>query len=77
MHGTALRTTFAATALLVSIEISSASPALADPPYQDCYQARADGRSSIPFTDPAYQPELDLDGDGLACEPSKAHRSRR
>jgi hypothetical protein len=72
-----LKTAFAVSALIVGIEIGHASVALADPPYQDCDQARADGRSSIPYTDPAYQPELDLDGDGLACEPSKAHRSRR
>jgi hypothetical protein len=74
---TALRTAFAVSALFLGIEISNASLALADPPYQDCNQARADGRYSIPFTDPAYQPELDLDGDGLACEQSKSHRSRR
>jgi hypothetical protein len=75
--GTGLGTAFAVAALFLSIEISNAPAALADPPYQDCNQARADGRTSIPFTDPAYQPELDLDGDGLACEPSKSHRSRR
>jgi hypothetical protein len=75
--GTGLRTAFAVFALFLSIEIGNASTALADPPYEDCNQARADGRSSIPYTDPAYQPELDLDGDGLACEPSKSHRSRR
>jgi hypothetical protein len=63
--------------VFLSVEISNASAAVADPPYQDCNQARADGRSSIPFTDPAYRPELDFDGDGLACEPSKSRRSTR
>jgi hypothetical protein len=76
-HRTGLRTAFAVSAMLLSVEISSASAAVADPPYQDCNQARADGRSSIPFTDPAYRPELDFDGDGLACEPGKSRRSTR
>ncbi|HEY3740940.1 MAG TPA: excalibur calcium-binding domain-containing protein [Bryobacteraceae bacterium] len=76
-HRSALRTAFAVSAMFFSIEISSASAAVADPPYQDCNQARADGRSSIPFTDPAYRPELDFDGDGLACEPGKSRRSTR
>jgi hypothetical protein len=61
----------------VGIEIRTAPTALADPPYQNCSEARADGRSSIPYTDPAYRPELDLDGDGLACEPGKPRRSTR
>jgi hypothetical protein len=73
----ALHTACVCLTLLFGVGVSAASAASADPPYEDCDQARADGRSSIPFTDPAYQPELDLDGDGLACEPSKAHRSRR
>jgi hypothetical protein len=53
------------------------SPALAGPPYQNCNEAHADGRYSIPTSDPAYRPDLDLDGDGLACEPSKSRRSTR
>jgi hypothetical protein len=57
--------------------ITANSPALAGPPYQDCNQAHADGRYSIPTSDPAYRPDLDLDGDGLACEPSKQRRSTR
>jgi hypothetical protein len=63
--------------LVSGIEMKSAPTALADPPYQNCAQARADGRSSIPYTDPAYRPELDFDGDGLACEPGKGRRSTR
>ena len=31
----------------------------------------------IPTSDPAYRPDLDLDGDGLACEPAKSRRSTR
>jgi Excalibur calcium-binding domain len=63
--------------MFFGVGISNASAAVADPPYQDCNQARADGRSSIPYTDPAYRPELDFDNDGLACEPSKSRRSTR
>jgi hypothetical protein len=69
-----LRAAFAISALFLSVGIGNVSPALADPPYEDCNQARADGRSSIPYTDPAYRPELDFDGDGLACEPVKSSR---
>jgi hypothetical protein len=75
--GARLRAAFAVSALFLSVGIGNASAASADPPYQDCNQARADGRSSIPSTDPAYRPELDLDGDGLACEPAKPRRSTR
>jgi hypothetical protein len=72
--GPRLCAALAVSALFLSVGIGNASAASADPPYQDCYQARADGRSSIPFTDPAYRPELDFDGDGLACEPVKSSR---
>lgn len=37
------------------------------PPYSNCADARADGRSNIPRGDPAYNPALDRDGDGIAC----------
>lgn len=67
----------ATAALSFGLDSASASAAMQDPPYDDCSQAAADGRYSIPYTDPAYRPELDVNGDGLACEPSKAHRSRR
>jgi hypothetical protein len=58
------------TSLIFGIEINADSTALAGPPYQNCNEAHADGRYSIPSTDSAYRPDLDLDGDGLACEPS-------
>jgi hypothetical protein len=64
-------------ALSLGIEIKTATATTASPPYQNCSEARADGRSSIPYTDPAYRPELDLDSDGLACEPGKPRRSTR
>jgi hypothetical protein len=64
-------------AVAAGIEMKSVPMAIADPPYQNCSDARADGRSSIPYTDPAYRPDLDLDGDGVACEPGKSRRSTR
>ena len=72
-----LRIALAVTSLIFGIEIGAEPMALAGPPYQNCSEAHADGRYSIPSTDPAYRPDLDLDKDGLACEPSKARRSTR
>ena len=72
-----LRTALVVTSFIFGIEINADSTALADPPYQNCNEAHADGRYSIPTSDHAYRPDLDLDGDGLACEPSKARRSTR
>lgn len=39
-----------------------------DYPYNSCAEARADGRHDIPSNDPAYNPKLDRDHDGIACE---------
>jgi hypothetical protein len=72
-----LRAALAVTLLIFGIEIDAEPMALASPPYQNCNEAHADGRYSIPTSDPAYRPDVDLDGDGLACEPSKARRSTR
>jgi Excalibur calcium-binding domain len=73
-----LRAALVVTSLIFGIEIDSAPTVLAGPPYQNCNEAHADGRYSIPTSDPAYRPDLDLDGDGLACEPSnKGRRSTR
>ena len=72
-----LRAALVVTSLIFGIEINADSTALTDPPYQNCNEAHADGRYSIPISDPAYRPDLDLDGDGLACEPSKGRRSTR
>ena len=76
-RGRMVLTALAVITIVVGAEFTSASSAMAGPPYQNCNEARADGRSSIPSTDPAYRPELDLDGDGLACEPAKSRRSTR
>jgi Excalibur calcium-binding domain len=72
-----LRIALAVTSLIFGIEIDVQPMVLAGPPYQNCNEAHADGRYSIPTSDPAYRPDLDIDGDGLACEPSKARRSTR
>jgi hypothetical protein len=37
--------------------------------FDNCSQAHAAHRYSIPRSDPAYAPHLDADHDGLACEP--------
>jgi hypothetical protein len=72
-----LHAALAVTSLIFGIEFDSAPIVFVGPPYQNCNEAHADGRYSIPTSDPAYRPDLDLDGDGLACEPSKARRSTR
>jgi hypothetical protein len=72
-----LRAALVVISLIFGAGITAHSPALAAPPYQNCNEAHADGRYSIPTSDPAYRPDLDLDGDGLACEPSKSRRSTR
>ena len=72
-----LRAALVVTSLILGIETNAGSTAFADPPYQNCNDAHADGRYSIPTSDPAYRPDLDLDGDGLACEPAKGRRSTR
>lgn len=40
----------------------------ANRPYLSCAEAKADGRSHIPKGDQTYNPQLDRDADGLACE---------
>jgi hypothetical protein len=42
--------------------------ATASGPYRNCTEAHRDGRYNIPKGDPDYQPKLDRDNDGLACE---------
>lgn len=38
-------------------------------PYASCAQARADGASPLSADNPRFNPALDRDGDGWACEP--------
>jgi excalibur calcium-binding domain-containing protein len=40
--------------------------------YETCDEARAAGKAPIRAGEPGYRPELDADGDGLACEPYRA-----
>lgn len=45
-----------------------AAPAPAVVRFASCAQAKAAGVSMIPYGDPQYSPELDHDGDGVACD---------
>ncbi|MGV0675203.1 excalibur calcium-binding domain-containing protein [Mycolicibacterium fortuitum] len=63
-----LRLTLAAAALLAGIGIVAAPAALADAPYKNCSQARANGDSNIPSSSDKYGSWLDRDGDGIGCE---------
>ncbi|WP_442957704.1 excalibur calcium-binding domain-containing protein [Phenylobacterium sp.] len=38
-------------------------------PFRSCAAARAAGAAPLSRGDPGYNPNLDGDGDGLACEP--------
>jgi hypothetical protein len=38
------------------------------PPYANCTAAAAAGKTNITIGDPAYNPDWDHDGDGIACE---------
>nr|WP_232069021.1 excalibur calcium-binding domain-containing protein [Mycobacterium mantenii] len=42
--------------------------ATASGPYRNCTEAHKDGRYNIPKGDSDYQPKLDRDNDGIACE---------
>ncbi|MEV8018761.1 excalibur calcium-binding domain-containing protein [Streptomyces sp. NPDC086554] len=45
---------------------SSAAP---DVYYENCDDARAAGAAPLLVGQPGYRPELDGDGDGIACDP--------
>jgi hypothetical protein len=47
---------------------TAAPPAPAPVAFANCTQAAAAGVSLIPWGDPRYAPELDHDGDGIACD---------
>lgn len=47
---------------------ATAPVATASGPYRNCSEAHRDGRYNIPTGDPDYQPKLDRDNDGFACE---------
>jgi hypothetical protein len=60
--GFLLAATFTTAAML-----GVASPAQASP-YANCSQARSAGDCDIPQSSSNYDPDLDRDGDGVACE---------
>ncbi|MFD9076180.1 excalibur calcium-binding domain-containing protein [Streptomyces lasiicapitis] len=37
--------------------------------YENCDEARAAGAAPLVVGEPGYRPELDREGDGIACEP--------
>ena len=39
--------------------------------YAGCDQVRAAGKAPLHAGEPGYRPELDPDGDGIACEPGR------
>ena len=43
-------------------------------PYRSCAQARAAGAAPMRRGEPSYNPNLDGDGDGIACEPYRGPR---
>jgi hypothetical protein len=45
-----------------------APPAVAQAPYKNCSEAKANGDCNIPQDSPYYQAKLDRDGDGIGCE---------
>jgi hypothetical protein len=55
-------------AACLGIGVTIAPAAQAGPPYANCTEAHKDGRYNISKGDPAYQPKLDRDNDGIACE---------
>jgi Excalibur calcium-binding domain len=65
-----IRDLFAAAAVVGVIAgvAIGAAPAATATPYPDCKTAAKDGRYNIPSDDPAYQPGLDSDNDGIGCE---------
>ncbi|MDP3746999.1 MAG: excalibur calcium-binding domain-containing protein [Phenylobacterium sp.] len=48
---------------------SPARPSAGPAPFRSCAAARAAGAARLSRGDPGYNPKLDGDGDGLACEP--------
>lgn len=55
-------------ALAFAVAAAPVAAAAPGPVYANCSQAREAGVSNIPRGDPAYWPDGDRDGDGIACE---------
>lgn len=60
------RWSFAAGVMVAALAF--APSATAQPPFQNCTQAKAAGVCNIPSSSPYYQSKLDRDGDGIGCE---------
>jgi Excalibur calcium-binding domain len=58
----------AAAAGIITWATATAPLATASGPYRNCTEAHKDGRYNIPKGDSDYQPKLDRDNDGIACE---------
>ena len=41
--------------------------------YSGCNEVRAAGKAPLNIGDPGYREDMDGDGDGIACEPVRAH----
>jgi len=74
--GTGMVASFAATWAFVPIGATDREGAATQPPpaqtnvyYPYCRDARAAGAAPLYRGQPGYRPELDADGDGIACEP--------
>jgi Excalibur calcium-binding domain len=63
-----VRVLIAAAFVCLAAAIGAAPAAGADAPYPNCKAAAADDRYDIPSDDPAYDPWLDRDQDGIGCE---------
>lgn len=48
--------------------LEPAAPPRTVPVFRDCAAAHAAGAAPLRRGDPGYRPELDRDGDGVACE---------
>jgi hypothetical protein len=51
-----------------AVALGVAPAAIADAPYKNCTQARANGDTDIPSSSDKYGPWLDRDSDGVGCE---------
>jgi hypothetical protein len=59
---------------LFPLSAESASQAgIAEIHYRNCAVARAAGAAPIYMGKPGYEPRLDADNDGVACEPWRSH----
>jgi hypothetical protein len=62
-----IRTILIAT-VVAGAAVGGAPVAFASGKYANCTEARQDGRTNIPQSDPDYWPAGDRDKDGFACD---------